>query len=185
MASTPGATPAPDATQYGPPVPAVLPAARSAAENPVVASLTPFYKQEAEQPAASPAATSASKGLVLQFTGDSWVEVVGRGGQRLAYGLLPAGTVREFAPGTVAKVSLGNASAVQVRMNGEATDLSAFRRANVARFTVSLAGHAGPGRRLIAAAAPRSFPNLRFPDVRRPAAHVSCTKRKGAAWLLK
>lgn len=141
------ATTMPDGTEFGPPVPAVLPAPRSAAENPVVASLTPFYKTEAEAPAASaPAAPAApiGQGLVLQFTGDSWVEVLGRDGQRLAYGLLPAGTVREFAPGSVSKVSLGNANAVQVRMNGEATDLAAFRRANVARFTVSSQGTLAP-----------------------------------------
>lgn len=136
----------PDGTQFGPPVPAVLPAPRSAAENPVVASLTPFYKAEAEAPVAPPAAPAApgGKGLVLQFSGDSWVEVLGRDGRRLAYGLLPAGTVREFAPGAVSKVSLGNAEAVQVRMNGEATDLTAFRRANVARFTVSSQGTLAP-----------------------------------------
>jgi cytoskeleton protein RodZ len=147
VASAPTAmatAPAPDATEFGPPLPAALPA-RSAAENPVVASLTPFYKPEAAQPVAAPLPpASTSNGLVLQFTGDSWVEVLGRDGQRLAYGLLPAGTVREFAPGTVAKVSLGNASAVQVRMNGEAADLTAFRRANVARFTVSSQGKLAP-----------------------------------------
>lgn len=117
--------------------PAIVSAPRSAAENPVVASLTPFYNTQTDLP---PIAAPAGQGLVLQFSGASWVEVVGHDGQRLAYGLMPAGTTREFAPGAVAKVSLGNADAVTVRMNGEATDISDFRRANVARFTVSSQG---------------------------------------------
>lgn len=132
--------PSVDATQFGPPAPAAAP--RSAAENPVVASLTPFYQPQAERPPAP--AVGAERGLVLQFTGDSWVEVIGHDGQRLAYGLMPSGTVREFADGSVAKVSLGNAEAVQVRVNGEAADLAAFRRANVARFTVSSQGTLAP-----------------------------------------
>ena len=141
------ATPAADGAEFGPPAPEALPAPRSAAENPVVASIAPFYRLPADLPAApaAPAAVAATgDGLVLQFSGDSWVEVLGHDGQRLAYGLLPAGTTREFAPGSVAKVSLGNANAVQVRMNGEAADISAFRRANVARFTVSSQGTLAP-----------------------------------------
>ena len=130
-----------DGTQYGPPAPTAPVAPRSAAENPVVASLTPFYKPQVELP---PVAPPAGQGLVLQFEGASWVEVLGTDGQRLAYGLLPAGTTREFAPGSVSKVSLGNANAVQVRMNGEAADISPFRRANVARFTVSSQGTLAP-----------------------------------------
>jgi len=125
--------PAVDGTQFGPPAPPATP--RRAGENPVVASLTPFYQPQADLPPAP--AVGAEQGLVLQFTGDSWVEVIGRDGQRLAYGLLPAGTVREFEQGSVAQVALGDADAVQVRMNGESADISAFRRANVARFTVS------------------------------------------------
>ena len=133
--------PAADGTEFGPPAPAVIVPPRSAAENPVVASLTPFYKPQLDLP---PVAPPAGQGLELQFSGASWVEVLGHDGQRLAYGLLPAGTTREFAPGSVAKVSLGNANAVQVRMNGEAADIGAYRRANVARFTVSSQGTLAP-----------------------------------------
>jgi cytoskeleton protein RodZ len=135
------ALPRVDGTEFGPPAPAEVAAPRSAAENPVVASLTPFYKPQVELP---PVAPPAGQGLVLQFTGASWVEVLGHDGRRLAYGLLQAGTSREFAPGSVARVSLGNANAVQVRMNGAAADISAYRRANVARFTVSSQGTLAP-----------------------------------------
>ena len=145
-ASTQSSTqPVVDGTAFGPPAPAGVPVVRSAAETPVIASFTPFYKPQADLPPATAAtAVAADGGLQLQFSGDSWVEVLGHDGQRLAYGLLPAGTLREFAPGAVARVSLGNANAVQVRMNGVATDISAYRRANVARFTVSSQGTLAP-----------------------------------------
>lgn len=126
--------------------------ARSAGESPVMASLGPFYSPALTQapavpaaPLAAAAATSgADGGLTLELRGDSWVEVLDRQGHRLEQGLLRAGETRRFAPGTVGKVSLGNAAAVEVRMNGEITDIAAFRRANVARFTVSSEGSLTP-----------------------------------------
>jgi cytoskeleton protein RodZ len=138
-----------DGAQFGPPAAAA--GSRSAAENPVVASLTPFYKPEPTQPdvvapAAEPVAApiAGDNGLTLHFAGDSWVEVLGRNGERLAYGLVSAGSTRQFDAAQVRKVSLGNAEAVEVRMNGVVTDLAAFRRANVARFTVSSQGTLAP-----------------------------------------
>ncbi len=139
-----------DGAQFGPPAPVA--GGRSAAENPVVASLTPFYKPTptqsqvvapaAPEPVAAPVAND--NGLTLHFAGDSWVEVLGRNGERLAYGLVSAGSTRQFDAAQVRKVSLGNAEAVEVRMNGVVTDLAAFRRANVARFTVSSQGTLAP-----------------------------------------
>ena len=126
----------------------VLPAApmepRSAAENPVIASLTPFYPTAPQAAPAVPTVVMEEAGLSLHFSGDSWVEIIGRDGSRLEYGMLRAGTVREFDAQDVARVSLGNASAVEVRMNGAVTDIAAFRRANVARFTVSSQGSLAP-----------------------------------------
>lgn len=123
------------------------PAPRSAGDSPVMASLGPFYSAQFNQPPApvAPPVASAveaatSEGLSLHLVGDSWVEVIGQDGRRLEHGLLRAGAVRRFAPGSIARVSLGNAAAVEVRLNGEPTDIGAYRRANVARFTVSSDG---------------------------------------------
>ena len=122
---------------------------RSAGDAPVMASLGPFYRSPVAPPVvtapiapepAVPAAASAEAGLSLHLTGDSWIEVIGEDGRRLEHGLLRAGTVRTYSPGRVARVSIGNAQAVEVRLNGEKTDIDAFRRANVARFTVSSDG---------------------------------------------
>lgn len=127
------------AEEMGPPAPG---------EHAVMASLTPFYSQPraaAPAPSVEPAPVSvAAKGLVLEFTGDSWVEVIGNDGTRLTHELLRAGTQREFDQSRVSRVLLGNAAAVTVRLNGSEVDIEPFRRANVARFTVSSDGSLAP-----------------------------------------
>jgi cytoskeleton protein RodZ len=122
-----------------------VPVPRSGGDAPVMASLGPFLPSQFEAPSVEPVALppvvpAAAEGLSLRLTGDSWVEVIGQDGRRLEHGLLRAGTTRSYAPGSIARVSLGNAEAVEVRLNGELTDIAAFRRANVARFTVSSDG---------------------------------------------
>lgn len=122
----------------GPPAPA---------EHAVMASLTPFYSQPratTPAPEPEPSESSITDALVLDVSGDSWVEVIGHDGNRLAHDLLRAGTLREFDSSQVASVLLGNASAVKVRMNGQDVDIEPFRRANVARFTVSSDGSLAP-----------------------------------------
>ena len=144
-----------DPNLVGPPVPegpssAPTEVAR-APEIPAMASLTPFYSQsrtvDAPVPVSPPlvAARVAAQGaLRLQFTGDSWVEVLGHDGSRLAYGMMRTGETRDFHPASVARISLGNSAAVEVRMNGAVMDIAPYRRANVARFTVSSDGSLAP-----------------------------------------
>jgi cytoskeleton protein RodZ len=101
---------------------------------PVVASLAPTMSP---RPSAVPA-------IALHFNGDSWVQVIAPNGRTLEQGLLPAGTTRSYAAGEVGRVVLGNADAVSVERAGKALDLEPFRRANVARFTVSSDGSLAP-----------------------------------------
>lgn len=113
----------------------------------VVASMAPFYREQApaqapQPPVAPPAAPKAS--LDLSFAGPSWVEVLARDGRRLAFGLVPAGERRSFDLAEVASVSIGDADAVQVSMDGQSMDLAPFRRAKVARFTLSSDGEPKP-----------------------------------------
>ena len=56
---------------------------------------------------------------------------------------MPAGAERRYAGGSLAEVTLGNSSAVDVVSGGIAVDLSPFREANVAHFTVSSEGRIG------------------------------------------
>ena len=106
------------------------------ANAPVVASMTPTLTPR----------PSANAALVLRFSGDSWVQVQAPDGRTLEQGLLPAGTTRTYVAGEVGRVTLGNASAVVVQHGDRAQDLTPFRRANVARFTVSSDGSLTPVR---------------------------------------
>jgi len=106
---------------------------------PVVASMTPFATQA---PAATPAPeqiTSAKAGahtLTLKLKADSWVEVVDANGTKLEYGILQAGTERNYSSDGILSVRLGNAEGAEVGIDGKAIDLAPFRRANVARLRV-------------------------------------------------
>jgi cytoskeleton protein RodZ len=101
---------------------------------PVVASLAPTM---APRPSAVPT-------IALRFNGDSWVQVIAGDGRTIEQGLLPAGTTRSYAAGEVARIVVGNADAVSVERAGRELDLAPFRRANVARFTVSSDGSLAP-----------------------------------------
>lgn len=100
---------------------------------PVMASMAPFQKS---------AATSTD--LLLRFAGESWVDVVDASGARVERGLVAAGSERRYAPGQVARITLGNAEAVEVSFAGAMIDLTPYRAANVARFAVSSSGEPAP-----------------------------------------
>ena len=114
---------------------AAVPASKPAA-TPYVASLAPV-------PRSAPAA-AASNTLDMQFNGDSWVDIGGPDGTSVEKALIKSGESRSFTPGQVARVTLGNASAVQVQQNGAIVDLTPYQRANVARFQVSSEGSVVP-----------------------------------------
>jgi cytoskeleton protein RodZ len=123
-------------------VPATLAAtdAPPATEPAVAAQRTPLIASMAPLPAA-PAAQTA---LSLNFSGDSWVQVYAADGSTLEQGLLGAGERRSYGAGQVARVVLGNSSAVEVLQAGKPVDLAPFSRANVARFTLSSDGSLAP-----------------------------------------
>ncbi|CTP86827.1 helix-turn-helix domain-containing protein [Xanthomonas graminis] len=102
---------------------------------PYIASLTPLPRasSEADKP-----------GLSLSFQGDSWVQIIAPDGTPLEKALLKAGEKRDYAPGQVGRIVLGNASAVQVQQSGSTVDLTPYKRANVARFAVSSDGSVVP-----------------------------------------
>jgi len=120
------------------PAPATAESAKpSAPSAPYLASLTPVPR-----PAAAPVAVGS--GLTLQFNGDSWIDITAPDGTTVEKALLKSGETRSFAPGQVARMVLGNASAVEVQQGGTIVDLSPYQRANVARFTVSSDGSVAP-----------------------------------------
>lgn len=126
-----GAAPATDAGSR----PATTPAAPTA---PYIASLTPMPRSPA------PAAAAAGAGLSLHFSGDSWIQVSAPDGSTVEKALVHSGEQRSYEPGSVARVVLGNASAVEVQQAGSIVDVKPFQRANVARFAVSSDGSVVP-----------------------------------------
>ncbi|WP_372013432.1 helix-turn-helix domain-containing protein [Pseudoxanthomonas sp. 10H] len=124
-AAAPGAEPALPAT----PSTSVARNEEAEASAPYVASLAPVNRS------AAPAGR-----LVLEFSGESWMQVAGRDGSTLDQGLMRAGDTRSFDAASVARVVLGNASVVRVQQSGSIVDTSPYQRANVARFAVSSDG---------------------------------------------
>lgn len=109
---------------------------------PYIASLTPLPRASSDAERAPGAADKA--GLSLSFQGDSWVQIIAPDGTPLEKALLKAGEKRDYAPGQVGRIVLGNASAVQVQQSGSTVDLTPYKRANVARFAVSSDGSVVP-----------------------------------------
>ena len=105
--------------------------AKPAAPRTVVASMAPMT---------SPARAAAREGLVIRTHAESWLEVMSPAGEVVEKGLLPAGSERRFAHAQVGRLTIGNASAVELRNLGRDVDLAPFARANVARFAVSSGG---------------------------------------------
>lgn len=100
---------------------------------PLIASMASLPTQNAAQPA-----------LTLKFTGESWVQVFAVDGHAIEQGVLAAGQTRSYAAGEVARLVLGNVTAVEVQHAGKPVDLAPFSRANVARFTLSSDGSLAP-----------------------------------------
>ncbi len=100
---------------------------------PLVASMAPL-----------PSAPAASGGLVVRFQDESWVSLNAPDGSTVEQALVPAGSQRSFALDEIGRVTLGNATQVQVTLGGRPVDLTPFIRANVARFTVSSDGSLQP-----------------------------------------
>ncbi len=97
----------------------------------VMASLGPVTSAASEAPAAA---------IVITTSAETWIEAVAADGTSIEKGLLPTGSERSFAAGQLARLTIGNASAVDVKNNGQQVDLAPFTRTNVARFTVSSDG---------------------------------------------
>lgn len=112
------------------------------ADQPLLASMTPFPGMSADlnsvapakQPAAVLDAGHGAHHLELTLSAPSWIEVTQADGTRLEYGLLPAGSHKIYSSDQPLDVRIGNASGVQVEIDGQSVGLSDFRRANVAHF---------------------------------------------------
>ncbi|QWT21472.1 DUF4115 domain-containing protein [Bacillus sp. NP157] len=128
---------------------------RAEDQQPVLASMAmfpPLDHSAAKAPLATspvaPASTGTGQGghdLTLSLPAASWVEVTDATGQRLEYGILPAGTQKSYHSDSPLDVRIGNAGGAQATVDGQPVAIESFRRANVARFRVDVRdGKAAP-----------------------------------------
>lgn len=91
----------------------------------------------AEAPVAEPAVPGELR-LELRFTDDSWVEISAADGRRLLYGLLRKDEQRSVAGRAPLRVLLGNARAVELKVDGAPFDLAPHTRDAIARFRLDV-----------------------------------------------
>jgi cytoskeleton protein RodZ len=138
-------------------VPATTPAPTSSAtahtsEQPLLASMVPVPNLDSDANVTppdtntSPATVgSGSHSLTLNLSNSSWVEVIGKDGSKMEYGLLPAGTVKTYRSDQPFEVRIGNATGAQVNLDGQPMTLDPYRHSNVAHFRVDIQdGKAAP-----------------------------------------
>jgi cytoskeleton protein RodZ len=107
------------------------------ANSPLIASMAPFSASSSQISNEIPTAAAASAGkhtARLQLRDASWVEILAADGQKLDYGLMPAGTDRTYASDRALDVRLGNVAGATIDIDGAAVDLTPYRHANVAHF---------------------------------------------------
>lgn len=97
----------------------------------------------AEQPETAAGPVSTPEGepqLVMEFADDCWVDIRDASGERLAYGLMKANTTRSVSGSAPFSLVLGNAGAVNIKINGQAVDKSTYvpARGTVARFSLDV-----------------------------------------------
>jgi cytoskeleton protein RodZ len=128
------------------------PAAARSSEQPLLASMVPVPNLDSDANATTPETSanpatvgSGSHSLTLNLPNSSWVEVIGKDGSRLEYGLLPAGTVKTYRSDQPFEVRIGNATGAQVNLDGQPMTLDPYRHSNVAHFRVDIQdGKAAP-----------------------------------------
>ncbi|WP_074012208.1 cytoskeleton protein RodZ [Candidatus Sodalis sp. SoCistrobi] len=107
------------------------------------AVVSPSAAQSAAAPTApaapeTGAADADGNTLVMNFTGDCWLEVFDAGGKKLFSGTQHSGGRLNLTGQAPYKLKIGAPAAVQVQYQGKPVDLSRFIRSNqVARLTVA------------------------------------------------
>lgn len=92
-------------------------------------------------PAATAAAPAARVSVLFRFSGDSWIEVYDATGQTVLYDLGKSGTQRPVSGAAPLNVTLGNAPAVALDVNGRRATLPAAEAGGtVAHFEVGADG---------------------------------------------
>ncbi|MBR2514026.1 MAG: helix-turn-helix domain-containing protein [Halomonas sp.] len=111
--------------------------ATQAAAMVVAGSGTPASDASEEEPAAEATPAAASNTLELTFNEQSWTEIFDASNQRVFVGLQTPGTTASVEGEPPFRLTVGNATGVELRYQGEVIDLPQRAGANnVARFTL-------------------------------------------------
>jgi len=82
---------------------------------------------------------TATSGIEIRVSADSWVEITDASGRQLEMDLLRGGNERHYDGTPPFKLMLGRASAVVLEFEGEPVDLAPYIRGDVARLTLGAA----------------------------------------------
>lgn len=107
---------------------------------PFIASMTPFPTAATTEAAPAKTETAANAGehkLRLNLAEASWVEITASDGQKLEYGLLPAGSSRSYDAIKPLDVRIGNANGATLEVDGKPRDIAPYRHSNVAHFKLA------------------------------------------------
>lgn len=108
---------------------------------PIVASMAPFASPAPAPASAEAAIAPGAHTLSLKLKQSSWVEITTADGEKLEYGLLGAGTERQYSSSSVMTLRIGNAHGAEVSADGKPIDLAPFQRANVAHLRLFADGN--------------------------------------------
>lgn len=123
MAASDETSSAPVATESSVPG-VVVQSVSSSVQSPVAAGSAPAVPQ------------SGAVSLVLEFEGDSWVDVRGAGGKVLMSRLNPKGSSQTVQGTPPLSLVIGNASKVKLKWRGKPVDLAPHAKVDVARLSL-------------------------------------------------
>lgn len=113
-------------------------AAAAPSSPPAAAAPTPDVSDQTAGGASPTPAVVSPYALVMNFTGDCWLEVFDAGGKKLFTGIQHSGDRLNLTGQAPYKLKIGAPAAVQVQYQGKPVDLSRFIRSNqIARLTVA------------------------------------------------
>lgn len=119
------------------PAPEVADDAAQAAEQVAAESIVPESEASEEEPAVEEALAAAPNTLELTFNEQSWTEIFDANNQRVFVGLQTPGTTATVEGEPPFRLTIGNATGVELRFRGDVIDLPQRAGANnVARFTL-------------------------------------------------
>jgi cytoskeleton protein RodZ len=116
------------------PEPATEPTADTVAET-SSGPLQTATTTDVDTPTPAPEPTTATKGIVLEFTGPSWLEIRDAAEQRLVAGEMKAGDRQEVTGQAPFRITVGRVNNSSMTVDGKPFDLEGRSRGNVARFS--------------------------------------------------